>query len=218
MRDGWQDRLRTAALTAALVSVGWLGLFAWWQVRDRGKGSAASPPASQADRERAAQEAVSNGSSRPPPAPGVLAIPVAGVRPSQLVDTWGDARSGGRAHDAIDIMAPAGTPVLSAAPGTVEKLFRSDLGGITAYVRSDDRARLYYYAHLARYAPGLREGRRLRSGSRIGEVGSTGNADPSAPHLHFEVRLIAPRAEWYEDSRALNPYPLLAGTSPRADR
>ena len=88
--------------------------------------------------------------------------PVAGVQADQLLDTYTQARAGGRPHDAIDIMAPAGTPVVAAAEGTVEKLFFSQGGGgITAYVRSPDRRWTYYYAHLQGYAPGLREGQRV---------------------------------------------------------
>ncbi|HEV2747850.1 MAG TPA: peptidoglycan DD-metalloendopeptidase family protein, partial [Allosphingosinicella sp.] len=90
--------------------------------------------------------------------PTGLAIPVAGLKADQLVDTYTQARAGGaRVHDAIDIMAPAGTPVLAAAPGTVEKLFFSKGGGgVTVYVRSPDKRWIYYYAHLPRYVPGLK--------------------------------------------------------------
>jgi len=144
--------------------------------------------------------------------PAGLAIPVAGVKPNQLVDTFTQARAGGgRVHDAIDIMAPAGTPVVAAAPGTVEKLFFSQGGGgITAYIRSDDRRWIFYYAHLESYAPGLAEGRRVARGSLIGQVGATGNANPGGPHLHFAVHRMNPGEKWYQGS-AVNPYPLLAG-------
>jgi peptidoglycan LD-endopeptidase LytH len=145
--------------------------------------------------------------------PSGLAIPVAGVAPSQLVDTFTQARAGGtRVHDAIDIMAPEGTPVVAAAPGTVEKLFYSQGGGgISAYVRSDDRRWTYYYAHLQRYAPGLAEGQRVRRGSLIGYVGYTGNASPEGPHLHFAINRMANGEEWHQGT-PINPYPLLAGT------
>src|SRR3954470_25028510 len=122
------------------------------------------------------------GANRPPPvvAPSGLAIPVAGIRPEQLSDTYSQARAGGaRVHDAIDIMAPRGTPVIAAAGGTVEKLFfKNGGGGITVYVRSPDRVWVYYYAHLARYAPSLAEGQQVRRGDPIGFVGSTGNGQP----------------------------------------
>jgi murein DD-endopeptidase MepM/ murein hydrolase activator NlpD len=146
--------------------------------------------------------------------PAGLAIPVAGVRPGQLVDTYTQARAGGaRRHDAIDIMAATGTPVVSAAPGRVEKLYFSDGGGgISAYVRSDDGLWNYYYAHLSAYAPGLREGQRLHRGSPVGYVGFTGNANPEGPHLHFAVNRMAPGEKWYQGT-PINPYPLLAGNA-----
>jgi murein DD-endopeptidase MepM/ murein hydrolase activator NlpD len=143
--------------------------------------------------------------------PAGLAIPVVGVRPGDLADTYTQARAGGaRRHDAIDIMAPVGRQVVSAAPGRVEKLFFSQGGGgISAYVRSDDGRWIYYYAHLDAYAPGLREGQRLPRGALVGFVGSTGNANPAGPHLHFAVNRMNPGEKWYQ-GEAINPYPLLA--------
>lgn len=138
-----------------------------------------------------------------------LAIPVQGIAPSQLTDTFTDSRAEGRLHDAIDIMAARGTPVLAAAPGRVEKLFLSRDGGTTVYERSLDGSRIYYYAHLDAYAPGLREGMALRRGQAIGTVGSTGNANPEAPHLHFAVMATSPEAHWWDKAEPLNPYPLL---------
>ena len=144
--------------------------------------------------------------------PAGLAIPVAGVKPSELVDTYTQARAGGaRVHDAIDIMAATGTPVVSAAPGTVEKLYFSQGGGGTsAYIRSPDGRWSYYYAHLSAYAPGLHEGQRLRRGTPVGYVGFSGNANPAGPHLHFAINAMAPSEKWYHGS-PINPYPLLAG-------
>jgi murein DD-endopeptidase MepM/ murein hydrolase activator NlpD len=144
--------------------------------------------------------------------PAGLAIPVVGVKAKDLVDTYTQARAGGaRRHDAIDIMAPVGRPVISAAPGTVEKLFTSPGGGgITAYVRSEDGRWIYYYAHLSAYAPGLREGQRVRRGSPIGYVGFTGNANPGGPHLHFAINRMQAGEAWHQGS-PINPYPLLAG-------
>lgn len=146
-------------------------------------------------------------------APSGLAIPVAGVASGQLTDTYTASRGGGsRVHNAIDIMAPRGTPVLAAADGTVEKLFYSQGGGgITAYVRSPDGEWLHYYAHLDAYAPGLREGRRIARGDPIGTVGVTGNANPSGPHLHYAIYRMSPGERWWQGS-PINPYPLLAGT------
>lgn len=144
--------------------------------------------------------------------PAGLAIPVVGVKPDQLSDTFSQARAGGaRVHDAIDIMAARGTPVVAAAPGLIEKLFFSQGGGgITAYIRSNDGRWTYYYAHLDAYAPGLREGQRVDRGDPIGTVGSTGNANPAGPHLHFAIHRMNPGEKWHQGS-PINPYPLLAG-------
>jgi murein DD-endopeptidase MepM/ murein hydrolase activator NlpD len=146
-------------------------------------------------------------------APSGLAIPVAGIKVSDLADTYTQSRGGGaRVHNAIDIMAPKGTPVVAAAPGTVEKLYFSDGGGgISAYVRSEDGQWMYYYAHLDAYAPGLKEGQKVARGDPIGTVGFTGNANPAGPHLHFAVNRMAPGESWHQGT-PVNPYPLLAGS------
>jgi murein DD-endopeptidase MepM/ murein hydrolase activator NlpD len=185
----------TAVVTCALTSAFWLVSFNAGRVAPR---AAPTPPA-----------------AGPRPAlvlgPTGVAIPVVGVKADQLQDTFTQARSGGRVHDAIDIMAPHGTPVVAAAPGTLEKLFFSKGGGgITAYVRSADGRWLFYYAHLQDYAPGLREGQAIRQGDPIGRVGSTGNANPAGPHLHFAIYRMQAGEKWY-DGTAINPYPLLAG-------
>lgn len=142
---------------------------------------------------------------------GDLVIPVAGVSAAQLVDTWGDSRAGGqRLHQAIDIMAPGNTPVIAAAAGTVEKLFNSHDGGLTLYVRSPDRRWSHYYAHLAGYAPGMREGLKVAPGTLLGFVGDTGNAGAGNTHLHYGISRKAPGDSWH-GGVAVNPYPLLAG-------
>ena len=143
-----------------------------------------------------------------------LLIPVQGVRADQLHDTFTDARSEGRVHDAIDIMAPAGTPVLAVADGHVEKLFDSARGGLTIYQFEPGGELAYYYAHLQRYADGLAEGQAVKRGQVIGYVGSTGNASPDAPHLHFAIFVLGPEKRWWEGT-AINPYPLLGGTARR---
>ena len=144
--------------------------------------------------------------------PSGLAVPVAGIAVEDLVDTYQQSRAAGaRVHNAIDIMAPEGTPVVAAAEGVVEKLYFSrGGGGITVYVRSPDQQWIYYYAHLQEYAPGLQEGQKVEQGDRLGSVGSTGNANPAGPHLHFAVHQMAPNEPWYEGT-PVNPYPLLAG-------
>ena len=107
-------------------------------------------------------------------------------------------------------MGPEGTGVIAAAPGTIERLFLSDAGGKTIYVRSNDRRTIFYYAHLEDYAEGLREGQKVARGQRLGTVGFTGNASPDAPHLHFAIMRTTPDADWWEPATAINPYPLLA--------
>jgi len=144
-----------------------------------------------------------------------LLLPVQGIRPSQLHDTFNEARGGGtRTHEALDIMAPRGTPVLAAVDGTVEKLFNSVPGGLTIYEFDRDRSRAYYYAHLDRYAEGLAEGQALRRGDVIGYVGSTGNAAEDAPHLHFAIFVLGPEKHWWQGT-AIDPYPMLAPAAPR---
>lgn len=146
----------------------------------------------------------------PEPPSGVLVVPVQGVARSAIADSWGDARGGGaRRHHGTDIMAPARTPVLAAAAGTVEKLFESAQGGTTLYVRSDDGRWTFYYAHLAGYAEGVREGLKVRAGQPIGYVGDTGDAGAGNYHLHFGVARMAPGKRWWE-GEDINPYPLLA--------
>jgi murein DD-endopeptidase MepM/ murein hydrolase activator NlpD len=145
-----------------------------------------------------------------------LLIPVEGVRADQLTDTFDDARAAGRRHDAIDIMAPKGTRVLAAADGTVVKLFTSVRGGLTVYQFDPDRTVEYYYAHLDRYAPGLAEGATLKRGDPVGFVGSSGDADPAAPHLHFEIAVLGPEKHWWQ-ATDINPYPVLTGRQTLAD-
>jgi len=143
--------------------------------------------------------------------PGALLIPVSGITAGQLTDTFKDARGSGRVHDAMDIMAPNGTPVFAVADGRLVKLFNSKQGGLTLYQFNAGETRSYYYAHLARYADGMTEGRVLHRGETIGYVGSTGNASPDGPHLHFAVFELGPEKKWWQGT-AINPYPLLTGT------
>jgi len=145
------------------------------------------------------------------PAPATsLLMPVVGVRPEQLTDTYNQARGSDRIHEALDIMAPRGTPVVAASDGKVAKLFTSVPGGLTVYQFDPTETYAYYYAHLDRYAPGLQEGQQLKRGDPIGYVGSTGNASPDAPHLHFAIFLLGPEKQWWKGT-PVNPYPLLAG-------
>ncbi len=139
-----------------------------------------------------------------------MVVPVMNVRPSDLTDTFTKSQAAGsRLHEAIDIMAPEGTSVISAAPGTIEKMFVSEAGGKAIYVRSQDRETILYYAHLAEYAKGLKEGQKVRRGQRLGTVGSSGNASADAPHLHFAMLRTTADAAWWEPANAINPYPFL---------
>ncbi|HEX2645169.1 MAG TPA: M23 family metallopeptidase [Thermoanaerobaculia bacterium] len=166
------------------------------------------PPANPAD----------PGNRRPYSAPGRiedlaarrLTIPVQGIAVGQLQNTFDDARSEGRVHEAIDIMAPRGTPVLAVEEGKVVKLFQSDKGGITIYQFDPSETFCYYYAHLDRYAGGIQEGALVHRGQVIGYVGSTGNASPDGPHLHFAIFRLGPEKQWWKGT-ALNPYPALHG-------
>jgi peptidoglycan LD-endopeptidase LytH len=152
--------------------------------------------------------------SAPTPAatigPTGLLLPVSGVTAAELADTFTDRRGTDRLHEALDIMAPAGTPVLAVADGHVEKLFDSANGGLTIYQFEPSGRYVYYYAHLQRYAAGLEEGDRVRRGQVIGYVGSSGNASPEAPHLHFGIFRLGPEKRWWEGT-PVNPYPLLGG-------
>ncbi len=203
------QRLGTIVVTAILVSAGWIfysgitGGGADGTVDDRGDKAVVDPSGAPSV---TVAEAVVVG-------PTGLAIPVAGVRAAQLVDTFTQARAGGdRVHDAIDIMAARGTPVFAAAPGTIEKLYFSEGGGgISAYVRSQDKRWIYYYAHLDSYAPGIAEGQTIARGAPIGTVGFTGNANPEGPHLHFAIHRMGEGEAWHQGA-PVNPYPLLAGT------
>ena len=139
-----------------------------------------------------------------------LAIPVLGYEAIELHDSFGDRRVGHR-HEAIDIMAPRGTPVVAADDGMVTRLDRSLLGGIAIY-QSDPTGRfVYYYAHLDRYAPGLAEGKAVKRGEVIGYVGSTGNAPARSPHLHFSIYLEGADRKWWH-GKAVNPFPYLTAS------
>lgn len=145
-----------------------------------------------------------------------LAMPLAGLTAAQLRDTFSETRDGERPHEALDILAPAGTPVLAVADGHVEKLFTSVRGGLTIYQFEPSGRYAYYYAHLRGYAPKLAEGQAVKRGQVIGYVGSTGNADPAAPHLHFAVFELGPERQWWKGT-AVNPYPMLGGVAKAAD-
>jgi len=140
-----------------------------------------------------------------------LLIPVEGVERSKLRDNFEESR-GGRRHEAIDIMATRGTPVRAVDSGRVAKLFESKAGGLTVYQFDGDEKYAYYYAHLDRYAEGLKEGALLKRGDLVGYVGTSGNAPLNAPHLHFSIFRLGVDRKWWKGT-AVNPYPFLVETS-----
>jgi murein DD-endopeptidase MepM/ murein hydrolase activator NlpD len=137
-----------------------------------------------------------------------LTIPVQGIDADKLVRSYHDARSGGREHDALDILAPRNTPIVAVEDGTVAKLFFSKAGGNTIYQFDPDREYAYYYAHLERYADGLKEGGAIHRGQVIGYVGTSGNAPKNAPHLHFAVFRLTAGKHWWEGT-PIDPYDIL---------
>lgn len=139
-----------------------------------------------------------------------LMVPVDGVAPERVADSFHEKRDGGaRMHQAVDILAPRGTPVLAATDGHVLRLRSNELGGITVYAVDSDRRFVYYYAHLDRYREGLAEGQAVGQGQVIGYVGTTGNAPASVPHLHFQVMRMRTDSRWWS-GEPVDPRPYLA--------
>ena len=157
----------------------------------------------------------SSGSSRPPVGPADLEalkrdnmmIPVAGVAPKDLIDSFDDKRGTDRTHNALDIMARRNTPVVAALPGVILKLHNSMAGGLTVYQSDSTFRYVMMYGHLESFRPGIVEGQSVRRGEIIGFVGSTGNANVLAPHLHFQVTRNDNMKEWWKGT-PLNPFPV----------
>ena len=161
-----------------------------------------APPTSAAPAAPAAAPAAAG-------AQGKLLVPVEGMPLAKITDTFDQPRGTERHHEALDIMAPKGTKVIATADGKIVKLFTSKPGGLTVYQFDPTEKYAYYYAHLDRYADGLKEGMDVKRGDLIGYVGSTGNADPNAPHLHFAVFELTPEKQWWKGT-PVDPYPLLS--------
>jgi len=143
-----------------------------------------------------------------------LIVPVAGVDPRELRDSFAAGRDrGARQHNAIDIMAPRGTPVLAADSGRIIRLSRTSLGGISLYAVDPSETLVYYYAHLDGYHERLAEGATVARGDTLGYVGSTGNASADAPHLHFQVMRMPGDRRRYWDGEPINPFPVLVQAS-----
>jgi murein DD-endopeptidase MepM/ murein hydrolase activator NlpD len=147
-------------------------------------------------------------SMRDADAPRAMIVPVAGVPRSAMRDMFNETR-GSHRHEAIDILAPTGTPVIAADDGMVKKLFTSKPGGLTVYQFDPDQRFCYYYAHLDRYASGLHEGQLVQRGEVLGYVGTTGNAPRDTPHLHFALIRLDKERRWWKGTY-VNPYPSLA--------
>jgi murein DD-endopeptidase MepM/ murein hydrolase activator NlpD len=137
-----------------------------------------------------------------------LVMPVLGANPKEIPDTFHDTRSGGRAHEATDILAPRGTPVVAMDDGVIRKLFTSVRGGLTIYEFDPTETYCFYYAHLDHYAPATKENMAVHRGEVIGYVGTTGDAPPDTPHLHLEITRLGPDKKWWGGVE-INPYPLL---------
>ena len=178
-------------------------------------GIAAGLAAGSSQLAAASKPALASAASRQlPAASSEVIVPVLGVAPDRLVSTFNQARVG-HVHHALDILAPRGTPVLAAVDGTIRKLFFSGAGGITIYQFDRAQSLVYYYAHLDRYADGLREGMQVKQGDVIGYVGTTGNAPEGTPHLHFAIARLTPAKTWWE-GEAIDPYPILTAAAPRS--
>lgn len=220
---GKADRIFTIIVTATLTSAAWIVAgatvlrppadpIALQPASASALGLAAPPALLPQARPAEPRAAATSAAIAPVVSAGGWAIPVANIRHEQLVDTFTQSRAGGeRVHNAIDIAAPRGTPVIAAAGGVVEKLFQSDDGGKTIYVRLPQQGLITYYAHLDSYAPDLRQGMQVQRGQVLGTVGYTGNASPEAPHLHFAVWRAVPGGSVHDGSEPINPYPLLRG-------
>jgi murein DD-endopeptidase MepM/ murein hydrolase activator NlpD len=135
-------------------------------------------------------------------------LPIHGLTARDIRDTFNEGRSNGQPHEAVDLLAPRGTPILAVSKGVIQKLFLSKPGGITIYEFDPHGINCYNYAHLERYAEGLHEGMSVSQGEVIGYVGTSGNAPPNTPHLHFAIFKLGPEKHWWQGT-AINPYPLL---------
>ena len=203
--------MRSVAFFLTGAAVGAVALYVYLMTSDRIVSQqivSAAPP-----RPESPVAAAPAAAGEPKSAPGgslvdaPIVLPIVGLTAADLRDSFEEGRAGHK-HEAIDIMKPRGTPVVAVVDGDIAKLFNSKLGGLTIYQFDDAKEYCYYYAHLDRYAEGISEGQRVRRGQIIGHVGSTGDASPEAPHLHFTIFKLGPEKRWWEGT-AINPYPVL---------
>lgn len=136
-----------------------------------------------------------------------LAFPLEAVPRKSMKNTFRDPRGGGRLHEGVDILAPRNTPVVAIEDGKIARLWSSKYGGITIYQFDPSNSYIYYYAHLEKYAPNLKEGQLVRKGQVIGYVGTSGNAPPNTPHLHFAIYRAQQPGRWWQ-GKPIDPYPI----------
>ena len=204
-------------LVAALLfgAIAWLAAMHWWWPV---AGVSEAPPRSGQLTPPRQQPSIAAPAVAEEPLPGTadgedlailrarrLLMPVPGVDVGNLADDFFDPRSGGRRHEALDILAPRDTPVRAVDDGAIAKLFESEFGGLTIYQFDPTERYCYYYAHLERYPRGLTEGTRVKRGDTVGFVGSSGNAPESTPHLHFAIYRLGAERHWW-DGAPINPY------------
>jgi murein DD-endopeptidase MepM/ murein hydrolase activator NlpD len=195
---------RTVLMLGLLIALFALMRHASWPALDFAQAPAESEP--QPALVSVPVPAIPSVAVAPPQSPQRLLFPLAGYEHA-LRDNFHEKR-GVRTHNALDIMAPRGTPVLAVDDGRIAKFYRGPMAGIAVYQFDRETRRVYFYAHLDRRAEGLVEGQPVARGDLIGYVGSTGNAPETAPHLHFSVHALGPDKRWWK-GEAVNPYPLL---------
>jgi murein DD-endopeptidase MepM/ murein hydrolase activator NlpD len=140
-----------------------------------------------------------------------LTVPVAGADMSKVDDSFSEPRDGDRVHRALDILAPRGTPILSADDGKILRMSTSSLGGITMYTVDPANRIVYYYAHMDHYNDAMTPGRAIVRGDTLGFVGTTGNAPKDTPHLHFQIMRWAPDGKYW-NGEPIDPFDYLGGT------
>ncbi len=216
---------------AAGVMIGMLVMAALFTVFPAGPWAGADPPAAAADRVEPPVVEVRPSPPETPPAvtppaqtvatvPSMsadpvevlrgrhLGLPIQGARRDDVRDSFNEERGSSRQHQAIDMLAARHTPVIAVEDGTIARLFNSEAGGITVYQFDPTNTYVYYYAHLQRYVDGLKDGDRVKRGDVLGYVGTSGNAPPDTPHLHFAIFQMTNQKQWWQGT-PIDPYKVL---------
>ena len=209
-------RRNAGRLIPAFVACYTAGVITGWWLRG-GPPSPAAAPAVQSSPETTSRAVATIGPAEEHAIQALrrrdLRLPVDGIDIERLKVMFAEARdAGGHAHEAVDILAPRNTPIHAVEDGAIAKLFSSNAGGLTIYQFDPAQRFCYYYAHLERYADGLRDGQRVRRGDVIGYVGTSGNAPANTPHLHFAVFELGPDRSWWK-GRPIDPYLILHQSS-----